>query len=465
MRRSWIPKKVLSVIMAAALAMSPTITAVASPVEEQVDEKVVTEATNENADETKSEETESKAESEEVEATEDLPVFEEVDPNEEGLVVPTDILKGETVEKESVEVDPDEETRVIIVMEGDSVIDKGYDTEDLADNKSAMRAADKIEAAQEKQVEKISNEALDGEELDVNFNFSILANAVSADVAYKDIEAIEQVDGVEAVYVASKYEPCVEAEPNTITSGDMVGSYNTWATGYTGAGQRIAVIDTGIDIDHPSFDSDAFDAHLEETAEAASKSVSDYNLLNAEEIENVLPNLNAAKKYEGLTAEELFNNDKVPFAFNYVDKNLDITHDNDEEGDHGTHVSGIATANYYVKNAASATGYSREAAGVVGIAPDAQLISMKVFGTNGGAYTDDYMAAIEDAILLKADAINLSLGSSAAGNSSDEEEYVNEIFKKLEGTSTVVSISAGNSGRWADHSVYGVNLSKDVLRL
>lgn len=462
MRRSWIPKKVLSVIMAAALAMSPTITAVASPVEEQVDEKVVTEATNETADETQSEETESKAESEEVEATEDLPVFEEVDPKEEGLVVPTDILKGETVEKESVEVDPDEETRVIIVMEGDSVIDKGYDTEDLADNKSAMHAADKIEAAQEKQVEKISNEALDGEELDVNFNFSILANAVSADVAYKDIEAIEQVDGVEAVYVASQYEPCVEAEPNTITSGDMVGSYNTWATGYTGAGQRIAVIDTGIDIDHPSFDSDAFDAHLEETAEAASKSVADYNLLDEDEIKNVLPNLNATKQYEGLTADELYNNHKVPFAFNYVDKNLDITHDNDEQGDHGTHVSGISTANYYVKNAASATGFAREKAGVVGIAPDAQLISMKVFGTNGGAYTDDYMAAIEDALLLKADAINLSLGSSAAGNSADEEEYVNEIFKKLEGTSTVVSISAGNSGRWSDSSMYGVNLSKDV---
>ncbi len=462
MRRSWIPKKVLSVIMAAALAMSPTITAVASPVEEQVDEKVVTEATNENADETQSEETESKAESEEVEATEDLPVFEEVDPKEEGLVVPTDILKGETVEKESVEVNPDEETRVIIVMEGDSVIDKGYDTEDLADNKSAMRAADKIEAAQEKQVEKISDEALDGEELDVNFNFSILANAVSADVAYKDIEAIEKVDGVEAVYVATQYEPCVEAEPNTITSGDMVGSYNTWATGYTGAGQRIAVIDTGIDIDHPSFDSDAFDAHLEETAEAASKSVADYNLLNEDEIKNVLPNLNATKKYEGLTADELYKNHKVPFAFNYVDKNLDITHDNDEQGDHGTHVSGISTANYYVKNAASATGFAREKAGVVGIAPDAQLISMKVFGTNGGAYTDDYMAAIEDALLLKADAINLSLGSSAAGNSSDEEEYVNEIFKKLEGTSTVVSISAGNAGRWSDSSTYGVNLSKDV---
>ncbi|SFH54256.1 lactocepin [Pseudobutyrivibrio sp. OR37] len=457
MRKSWIPKKVLSVIMAAALAMSPTVTAVASPVEEQVDETVVSETTNDKADDTQSE-----AESEAEEATEDLPVFEKVDPKEEGLEDLTEVLNGEDVETPNEEVDPNEQTRVIIVMEGDSVLDKGYDTEDLAENKSAMRAADKIEAAQEKQVEKISNEALDGEELDVNFNFSILTNAISADVAFKDIEAIEKVDGVEAVYVASQYEPCVEAEPNTITSGDMVGSYETWATGYTGAGTRIAVIDTGIDIDHPSFDADAFDAHLEETAEAASKSVSDYNLLNADEIENVLPNLNATKQYEGLTADELFNNDKVPFAFNYVDKNLDITHDNDEQGDHGTHVSGIATANYYVKNAASATGFARETAGVVGIAPDAQLISMKVFGTNGGAYTDDYMAAIEDALLLKADAINLSLGSSAAGNSSDEEEYVNEIFKKLEGTSTVVSISAGNAGRWSDSSTYGVNLSKDV---
>ena len=72
------------------------------------------------------------------------------------------------------------------------------------------------------------------------------------------------------------------------------------------------------------------------------------------------------------------------------------------------------------------------------------------------------MAAIEDALLLKADVVNLSLGSSAAGYSSDSEEYVNGIFKKLEGTSTVVSISAGNSGRWADDSTYGVNLSKDV---
>ena len=473
MRRNWVPKKVLSVILAAAMTMSPALTALASPVDESAEVVVETEVEDEAVAET-SEEADDTEDAEDVEAPQDeaeeveladeaeAPIFEEVDPQEEGLVDPKEVLSGEEVESPVEEQDPEEQTRVIIVMEGDSVLDKGFDTEDLADNKAAMKAADKIEAEQEETVEKIEREALNGEDLEVNYNFSILTNAVSADVAFKDIEEIEKVDGVAKVYVAAQHDPQVEAEPNTITSGDMVGSYNTWTAGYTGAGTRIAVIDTGLDIDHPSFDGGAFDAHLQETAEAASKTVADYDLLDKEEIANVLPNLNAFKRNADITAETLYNNDKVAFAFNYVDSNLDITHDNDDEGDHGTHVAGISLANTYVPSAASETGYAKQAAGVVGIAPDAQLIVMKVFGTNGGAYTDDYMAAIEDAVLLKADAVNLSLGSAAAGESSDVEGYINDIFKKLEGTSTVVSISAGNSGRWSDDSMFGVNLSKDV---
>lgn len=495
MRKNWIPKKVLSVIMAAALSMSPTLTAVASPVDDSVEatqpelsvesdsdakeetsteetsqEKTSTEESSteevvdENQSEDKSEEKSEEA-AEKSEAVEDVeaPTFEEIDPQEEGLINQAEQLAGEGIEDKVETTNPEEETRVIIVMEGDSVLDKGYDTENIAENKSAMKTVQKIEAQQEKEAEKISNEALDGEPLEINYSFSILANAISADVQYKDIEEIEKVDGVSAVYVAKEHEAMdVEANPNTITSGDMVGSYNTWANGYTGAGMRICVIDTGIDIDHQSFDGGAFKEHLSEVADKAGKKVADYNLLSVDEIKNVLPKLNASKKMEGLTADKLYNNEKVPFAFNYVDKNLDITHDNDDEGDHGTHVSGISTANYYVPNAASETGYSRQISGVVGVAPDAQLITMKVFGTNGGAYTDDYMAGIEDAILLNADAINLSLGSSSAGESSEVEAYVNDIFNKLEGTSTVVSISAGNSGRWGDETVYGVNLTKDV---
>jgi lactocepin len=464
MKKKMCPEKALAVILSASLALSPAITAQATS--GNVDEDLVlleetveaTAQSNQNEQELLEEITETEDSTADAERV----VFEEVDPAAEGLADPLTSITAEQPEVQEAKKDPDEQTRVIIVMEGDSVLDAGYDTQDLADNTAAMSLSESIIEEQVSTVEKIEEEALEGESLDVSYNLSIIANAVSADVAYKDIEKIEKVDGVAAVYVAQQYDPQESAEPMTITANEMVGSYATWATGYTGAGTRIAVIDTGIDADHPSFDGAAFDAHLAETAEEAGKDVADYDLLDAEEIAAVLPNLNASQRSEGVTAEQLFVNDKVAYAFNYVDKNLDITHDNDEQGDHGTHVSGIATANAYVPDADSETGFAPQEIGVVGVAPDAQLITMKVFGSNGGAYSDDYMAAIEDAILLKADVVNLSLGSSAAGYSADSEAYINDIFKKLEQTNTVVSISAGNSGRWADDSPYGVNFSKDV---
>ena len=381
-------------------------------------------------------------------------VWEEVDDDASDTAV-----SAEEVTETETEYEDEDEVRVMIVMDEDAVVDEGYSTTDLADNSKAMAYSDKVEKEQNQVVDQISEEALDGEELDVRYNFTILTNAVAATVKYGDIDSIREVEGVAEVYITPKYDVMETANPNTITAGTMIGSYHTWEAGYTGAGQRIAVIDTGIDADHPSFDGDAFDYALAETAKEDGTTVDAYQLLNKDEIAQVLPKLNAASMYSGLTADDLFLSDKIAYAFNYVDENLDVTHDNDTQGDHGTHVSGIACANRYVP---TTDGYEAQESGVVGVAPEAQLITMKVFGTKGGAYTDDYMAAIEDAILLKADAINLSLGSSSAGNSTDSEAYVNEIFDKLQGSDTVVSISAGNSGRWSDDSYYGGNLASDV---
>ena len=89
---------------------------------------------------------------------------------------------------------------------------------------------------------------------------------------------------------------------------------------------------------------------------------------------------------------------KVVFGFNYCDDNLVIDHLNGLS-DHGTHVAGIAAANKV------------EGSEVVGVAPDAQIMVMKVFGDNGGAFTMDILAALEDALMLGADVVNLSLGS------------------------------------------------------
>lgn len=395
-----------------------------------------------------------------------LPVWEKVTRDE--LEIPLDTRRNQEAlteqpaffsqEEAETETEP---VRVLIVFEEDALIDKGYSPESISSNVFAKSYGAKLEQEQKQVLDEIETLDLEGE-IDIQYQFTFLANAVSAEILPGDIAAISELDGVERVVVEPVYELANTARPNMATAGEMVGSYSTWAEGYSGAGTRIAIIDTGLDTDHPSYDGGAYMAHLNEVLNDKGMTLNQVDLLDEAEIGAVLPQLHASAMMGGLTAEQLYLSEKVAFAFSYVDGDLDVTHDNDTQGDHGSHVAGIATANYYVPSADSETGYARQKEGVAGVAPDAQLLVMKVFGNAGGAYTSDYMAAIEDALLLGADAVNLSLGSASAGSTADGEAYVNEIFDKLTETDVVVSISAGNSGSWGSESFYGGNLSSDV---
>ena len=90
---------------------------------------------------------------------------------------------------------------------------------------------------------------------------------------------------------------------------------------------------------------------------------------------------------------------------------------------------------------------------MAGAAPDAQILTMKGFGNADGPYDSDYFAAIEDAIWLGCDSINLSLGSGSPGHS--ENRLFADLLDFMATTDTVVVMSAGNSGRWADHTAKG----------
>lgn len=78
----------------------------------------------------------------------------------------------------------------------------------------------------------------------------------------------------------------------------------------------------------------------------------------------------------------------------------EVTHDKDSQGDHGSHVASIAAANAYIPQGDGSFSSALESVLMQGVAPDAQILTMKVFGARGGAYDSDYMAAIEDAIVL-----------------------------------------------------------------
>ena len=110
------------------------------------------------------------------------------------------------------------------------------------------------------------------------------------------------------------------------TSDKMIGSSAAWAAGYTGAGSRIAIIDTGADVDHPSLDPDA----LKYALQGSNATI----MTEADLTDEVLNQLNAYTRKAGLTAADFYVNEKIPFGFNYVDADTDITHDNDTQGDH-----------------------------------------------------------------------------------------------------------------------------------
>ena len=242
------------------------------------------------------------------------------------------------------------------------------------------------------------------------------------------------------------------------TSSQTLDRVLAWAAGYTGAGSRIAVIDTGTDTDHQSFSEAGWNYALRRRAGLEGKTMEAYlqelDLLDAAEIGKVLDQLNiagtvAAKNY---TAEDLYFSGKLPFGFNYIDRNLDITHDNDNQTEHGSHVAGIAAANAYIPQADGSFASALETVNVQGVAPDAQIITMKVFGRAGGAYDSDYMAAIEDAIVLGCDAVNLSLGSGSPGYNRNGDDTYQAILDSLADSGIVATMSAGNSGAWMENS-------------
>ena len=406
------------------------------------------------------------------------PAFTQVDNSEVSASLP----QQEVEELEEPLYADTDQVRVSIVLEKESTVEAGFSTQGIGSNTAAMQYREGLQKDQTAATASIEKNALGGEKLDVVWNLTLAANIISANVPYGKLEAIAEVPGVKAVVLETRYEPAVvtkpegEVSPNMAVSTQMNGTNTVWDMGYTGAGTRIAIIDTGLDTDHQSFSPEAFDYAIAENAAKEGLSAEAYrkqkNFLDAEEIAGVMSQLNASRRYPAATAEDFYFSTKVPFGYNYIDNSLNITHfcenifgeEEDGQSSHGSHVAGIAAANRYIPQG---DGYAEAASTVqmVGNAPDAQLIVLKVFGVNGGAYESDYFAAMEDAIVLGCDSVNLSLGSVDAGMTTNA--VYQEIMDSLEKTDTVVTMSAGNNGNWAESSnvpkLYAEDVNLDTM--
>ena len=440
--------------------------------------------------------------------------------------ISTNLMKpGSVIEETEAKYADDEIVRVMIVLEGDGAITMMHSLEDTYSGNSAVaEQREYLINVQHSMADTLS--AAIGEELDVRWNLTLVTNAISANIKYGQIATIANIDGVKAVYMEPRHEP-MTAVPTNIVSQEMTGASAVQNSGYTGAGSRVAVIDTGTDTDHQSFSGAAFEYALAELAERNGMSFDEYvaslNLLTVEEIASVLDQLHIYTRSEGnITAEELYLNSKLPFNYNYADMNLIVDH-SDNGNEHGSHVAGIATANRYIDCAkvydfdangaftmddvqavmnfvmggqvinnvdyadisgngtittydvhllldaledqkANGVHYisAYDSVRVTGVAPDAQLLTMRVFSSSGGTYASDYMAAVEDSIVLGCDVVNLSLGAPYPGfNASYASEwsgFINGIMEAVADSGIVMSVAAGNSGTWAYYSDNGTGM-------
>lgn len=267
-----------------------------------------------------------------------------------------------------------------------------------------------------------------GSDIVVERSFSILLNGFAVTAPYGSLEELWKIPGVASVAVSQRYAmPQLQDDPyeggtgieegQCVYSGQMMQSQEAANAGYSGEGMVIAVLDSALDITHPDF-----------------AVMPDAPALDQQSVADVLAegNLNVS----GADADSLYYSEKIPFVYDYAQKDTDVA-DSDY---HGTHVSGSAVGNSDAHK---------------GVAPDAQLIFMKVFD-NGSASDADIMAALEDCAILGVDVINLSLGQGGGFTYVENYEAALDMCRQL-GIQVVAACGNDSDAR------YGLNNTGENL--
>lgn len=339
-------------------------------------------------------------------------------------------------------LDPNEEVRVIVEIEGQSAVEvasaKGvqYKTLAKAEKEQIETQLVKTHSSVKKSI------SSKGVELNSQYEYTTAFNGFSGVVKFSDVEKIKDLPNVKNVYIANEYER-PEAKPDMTTSHDFIQSRQVWADSkFQGEGMVVAVIDTGIDPNHK-----------------------DFNISDDSKVDLTKSDVEGLISKDGLKGA--YQNVKVPYAYNYYDKNAEIQDDGPGASMHGMHVAGTVGAN----------GDESEG-GLKGVAPESQILGMKVFSNDvnfPSTFSDIYLAAIDDAVKLGADVLNMSLGSTSSFYDADSAE--DKAITNAVNNGIVSAVSAGNSGHIGygydnphyDNPDYGLvgspGLNKDTIQV
>ncbi len=248
------------------------------------------------------------------------------------------------------------------------------------------------------------------------YDFGLLWNGISAQLRERDVAALARLKGVKAVWPVVEIKMAQMAPqpaPELATALAMTGAALAQnELGLSGAGLHVAVMDTGIDYDHPDLGG-CFGPGC-----------------------------------------------RVAFGFDFVgDKfNADPTSprysplpvpdlDPDDCAGHGTHVTGIV----------GASGAGKDA--VRGVAPAVTFGAYRVFGCEGSTTADVMLAAMEQALADGMDILNMSIGSAFQW-----PQYPTAVASdRLVNAGMVVVASIGNSGANGVYSASAPGVGKKVI--
>jgi subtilisin family serine protease len=267
--------------------------------------------------------------------------------------------------------------------------------------------------------------------LDNLFLVETLANPAEAVVSLRSETAVEEA-GLDYVVHTTDItnDPEVGKQWGLVQAPGLDMS-NAWAIATGTAEVVVAVIDTGIQLDHPDLASNIW----VNPGEVANNNVDDDN------------------------------NGFIDDVHGWDFWNWDNDPDDDDEDGHGTHVAGTIGA--VINNGV----------GVSGIAPNVRLMALKVFNAHGDAYSNDIYSALEYAVTNGAQISNNSYGSygenpkmgalidaaarvghvfvSAAGNEENNND-ISPSFPASYPNSSIISVGATDqSGQMASFSNYG----------
>src|SRR6266508_4700878 len=237
----------------------------------------------------------------------------------------------------------------------------------------------------------------------VTGEFDISLNAVAVQLNGASLGTIASAPMVRKAQYEGIYRPLDANDPDL----SLTNAIQAWSTvggpANAGAGVKVGVVDTGIDITHPCFSDAGYPAQTQ---------LGDHNFTNNKVI-----------------VARVFNNQSNRFGFTP-----------EPVQEHGTHVAGTVACN--LDTPATVAGVSIPY-GVSGVAPRALLGNYTVFpGNDGNARSEDILNALDAAYADGMDIVNMSLG----GGSHGVQDLLTDAVDDLDQANMISAVAAGNSG-------------------